>query len=85
MDTGNYMANQMDDLIQNGIIQMDQFINDLDNRIGEFIKENNYSWTTQEIVKQYREKYSQGYYVSSTCKKVIEQFKEDLAKSTGIK
>ena len=33
MDTGNYMANQMDSLIENGLHQMDEFITDLDNRI----------------------------------------------------
>ncbi len=35
MDTGNYMANQMDSLIENGLHQMDDFITDLDNRIEE--------------------------------------------------
>ena len=55
MDTGNYMANQMDSLIENGLHQMDEFINDLDNRIEKFIKENGYTWTVEEIVKEYRE------------------------------
>lgn len=31
-----------------------EIIKDLDNRIDEFIKENNYSWTTQEIVKHFQ-------------------------------
>lgn len=84
MDTGNYMANKMDSLIENGLHQMDEFVNDLDNNIEKFIKENGYTWTVEQIVKEYREKYMQGFYVSSTCKKVIENFKEDLAKSTGI-
>ena len=84
MDTGNYMVNQMDSLIENGLHQMNEFINDLDNRIEKFIKENGYACTVEEIVKEYREKYTQGFYVSFTCTKVIENFKEDLAKSTGI-
>jgi len=84
MDTGNYMANQMDSLIENGSHQMDEFINDLYNRIEKFIKENGYTWTVEEIVKEYRERYTQEFYVSFTCKKVIENFEEDLAKSIGI-
>jgi hypothetical protein len=84
MDTGSYMQNQMDDLITNGLHQMDAFIEDLDNRIEEFIKENGYDWTVKDIVTEYREKYSKGCYVSYTCKKVIEHFKEDLKKSTGL-
>lgn len=84
MDTGSYMQNQMDDLITNGLHQMDEFITDLDNRIESFIKENSYTWTVQDIVTEYREKYSQGFYVSFTCKKVIEHFKEDLKKATGL-
>ena len=84
MDTGNYMANKMDSLIESGLYQMDEFITDLDNRIEKFIKENGYTWAVEQIVKEYREKYTQGFYVSFTCKKVIENFKEDLAKATGI-
>lgn len=84
MDTGAYMQNQMDDLITNGLHQMDEFISDLDNRIEIFIKENNYTWTVDEILKEYREKYTKGFYVSFTCQKVIEHFKDDLKKSTGI-
>jgi len=75
------MANQMDSLIENGSHQMDEFINDLYNRIEKFIKENGYTWTVEEIVKEYRERYTQEFYVSFTCKKVIENFEEDLAKS----
>lgn len=84
MDTGNYMANQMDSLIENGLHKMDEFLTDLENRIETFIKENKYDWTIEEIVKEYREKYSKGYYVSFTCKNIIENFKDDLARSTGI-
>jgi len=84
MDTGNYMANQMDNLIESGLHQMDEFINDLDNRIELFIKENNYDLTVQEIVTEYIEKYTKGFYVSFTCKDVIENFKDDLYRATGV-
>ena len=84
MDTGNYMANQMDSLIQNGMQEMDDFINDLNSRIELFINQNNYTWTVEEIVTEYIKKYSKGIYVSFTCKNVIETFKDDLFKSTGI-
>lgn len=84
MDTGSYMQNQMDDLITNGLHQMDEFISDLDNRIELFIKENGYTFTVYYIVEKYRNQYSKGFYVSHTCKKVIEHFKHDLKKSTGL-
>jgi len=84
MDTGNYMAGQMDDLISNGINQYEAFIQDLDNRIEVFIKEHGYTWSVDDIVTEYRDKYSKGFYVSFTCRKVIEHFKDDLKKSTGI-
>jgi hypothetical protein len=84
MDTGNYMANKMDSLIENGLHQMDEFIYDLDNRIEAFIKENKYDYTIDEVVKEYIDKYSKGFYVSFTCKNIIDNFKDDLARSTGV-
>jgi len=78
------MANQMDSLIEGGLHQMDEFINDLNDRIELFIKENNYDWTVEKIVTEYREKYSKGYYVSFTCKNVIENFKDDLYRATKV-
>ena len=84
MDTGNYMANQMSDLIERGLHEMDAFIDDMYAKIEAFIKENGYTWTVGEIIKAYREDYTKGFYVSHTCKKVIENFKEDLFKATGI-
>lgn len=85
MDTGNYMANQMNNQIEVGLLQYDEFVKDLNVRIEKFIKERGYTWTPEEIVQQYVEMYSKGYYVSHTCKWVIEKFKEDLEKVTGIK
>lgn len=85
MDTGNYMQNQMGNLIESGLQQYDKFCKDVDIRIEKFIKERGYTWTHEEIIQQYIEMYSKGYYVSHTCRLVIENFKEDLEKVTGIK
>jgi len=85
MDTGAYMQNQMDDLITRGQLQHDEFCADFDIRVSEYIKEKGYSWTVDDIVKQYREKYCLGGYVSHTCKNVIEKFKKDLEIVTGTR
>jgi len=84
MDTGSYMANQMDNLIESGLREMDAFIDDMYIRIESFIKENGYDWKSEQIVKAYTEDYSKGHYVCYSLKKVIENFKEDLSKATGI-
>jgi conjugal transfer/entry exclusion protein len=85
MDTGAYMQNQMDNLITAGMLQFDEFCLDLDSRIAEYIKQQKYTWTVGEIIKQYREKYCNNYYVSSTCKDVIEKFSKDLEIATGMR
>lgn len=85
MDTGSYMENQMSDQIEASEHFFQEFLEHLDKRIELFIKENNYDWTAQSIVTEYREKYSKGYYVSFTCEKVIEHFLEDLEHATGTK
>jgi hypothetical protein len=84
MDTGAYMQNQMDDQIEASKYYHEEFCNNLESNISNFIKENNYTWTVDEIIKEYTEKYTKGFYVSFTCKKIIEKFKDDLKKSTGI-
>lgn len=84
MDTGSYMANQIDCLIENGLHQMDEFMEDLSNRINKYIKDSRYSWTVEEIIEEYREKYTQGFYVSFTGRDIIENFEEDLIKATGL-
>lgn len=76
MDTGSYMANQMDDLITAGIMQHEQNCKELYDDIETYIKECGYTWTVDDIIKEYREKYKAGYYVSYTCKEIIEKFKE---------
>lgn len=51
----------------------------LENDISNFIKDNNYDWTFEEILIEYKEKYTKGFYVSFTCKKIIEKFKDELS------
>ena len=85
MDTGSYMANQMGDLIESGLHQMDIFINDLHIRISEYIKKYNFTWKSETIFDEYINKYTKGYYVSHTCKQIIEEFEDDLYKATGCK
>lgn len=48
--------------------------------IEEYIKECNYTWDVDEIVTEYLEKFSHGWYVSHTCKNVINKFKSELEK-----
>jgi len=79
------MENQMDNLITASQIEYEAFIAELDVKIIDFINENNYTWSLEDIYKEFIEKYSKGFYVSYTCKKVIENFKDDLVKATGIR
>jgi hypothetical protein len=78
MDTGSYMANQMDDLITAGIMRHEQECEELAEQIETYIKECGYTWKVDDILKEYREKYKQGYYVSYTCKEIIKKFEERL-------
>ncbi|WBV60258.1 hypothetical protein PFY12_14615 [Chryseobacterium camelliae] len=66
---------------------MEYMQNQIDNlkAISDFINENGFTWTVEDIYKEYTEKYCKGDYISHTAKKVIEKFKDDLAKITGIK
>lgn len=78
MDTGSYMANQMDNLIEASQHEYNKYFDNLENEINDFLKESKYSWTAEEIFTEYREKYSKGFYVSHTCKVVIKKFEEKL-------
>jgi len=80
MDTGSYMANQMDDLITAGLHQRDLFEEELHADMELYISEKCYTWSTDAIVKNYIEKYSKGFYVSHTCKDVIIKFQDRLKK-----
>lgn len=79
-----YMQNQMDNLITASEHYYDAFCDELDKKIQSFIDENRYTWTVEDVYKEYREKYCKGEYISYTSKKIIENFKTDLAKATGI-
>ena len=80
-----YMQNQMDNLITASEYQFDEYCKQTDKAISDFINENGYTWTVENIYKEYSDKYCKGDYISHTAKKVIEKFKDDLAKITGIK
>ena len=78
-----YMQNQMDNLITASIHQYEVFYDKWCLDIEEFINENSYTWTVEDIFEQYR-KYHKGEYISYTAKRTVERFKEDLEKLTAI-
>jgi len=80
MDTGSYMQNQMDDQIEASLHQYDEFCNELEKDISNFIKENGYTWTFEEILSEYKNKVSKGFYVSHTCRKITNEFESRLSK-----
>lgn len=51
---------------------------ELKKEISAFIEENGYTWTVEEILSEYHEKYSKGIYVSHTCKLIIKKFESEL-------
>ncbi len=80
MDTGSYMANQIDNLISAGLHQRDEFEDLLWNDMATYIKECGYTWKVQDIIDEYREKYTKGFYTSFSAKQVIKHFEERLKK-----
>lgn len=78
MDTGSYMANQMDNQIEASQHHYEEFCNELETEITKFIQECGYTWTAIDIFTEYRERYSKGFYVSHTCKIVIKKFEDKL-------
>lgn len=78
------MQNQMDNLIEGSQHQYDEYCKQTDKAISDYINENGYTWTVEDIYKQW-ENYCKGDYISHTAIKVIEKFKDELAKITGIK
>lgn len=84
MDTGSYMANQMDDQIEASQHQYEEFCEKTEKEITEFIKECGYTFDSEHIFTEYSTKYSKGYYVSHTTKIVIKQFEEKLKLIYGL-
>lgn len=76
----SYMENQMDNLIEASQHQYEEFCQKTHAEIQAFISEKGYTWTVESIIKEYREKYSKGIYVSHTAKIIIEKFKQQLSK-----
>lgn len=80
MDTGNYMANQMDNLISAALQEREEFEDKLWSEIATYIKECGYTWQVRDIVDEYCEKYTKGFYTSFSAKQVIKHFEERLKK-----
>lgn len=79
----SYMENKMDNLIESGIHAYEEYCRVLDLDIENYIKEKGYTWTVENILSEYLNKYCKGDYISHTAKDVIIKFKERLEKSTG--
>lgn len=79
------MQNQMDWLIEASEYQYEQYCEETNRLIENYIKENRYTWTVEDIFNEYRNKYCKNYYVSFTANKIIKEFEERLIKITGIK
>jgi hypothetical protein len=84
MDTGAYMANQIDDQIEASKYHYDEFCDQTEKEITTFIKECGYTFDTEHIFTEYSTKYSKGYYVSFTTKFVIQRFEEKLKLIYGL-
>jgi hypothetical protein len=80
MDTGSIMANKMSEQIEASEYHYEQACEKLNEDIAAYIKECGYTWTVEEIIKQYREQYKKGYYVSFTCKEIIKKFESELGR-----
>ena len=78
-----YMQNQMDNLIIASEHYYDAFCDELDKKIQTFIDDNRYTCTVEYVYEEYRN-HCKGKYIRYASKKIIENFKTDLAKATGI-
>ena len=79
MDTGAYMAGQMDNLIEAGLQQMEHEYEELTERIETYLKECRYTWDVKSIIEQYQKRV-RGEYISHTAKDVVTKFENELHK-----
>jgi len=83
MDTGNYMANQMDNLIEASQHQHEDFCEKLEKDIAVFIKEKRYDFTAIDVFTEYYLQYSKGYDVKSDVEITIKNFEDRLKRVYG--
>ena len=79
MDTGAYMQNQMDNLIEQGLHEYDLECEQLDKDIEQYIKDNGFTYSVKDIIECYRS-HKEGYYISFTAKQSVNHFKDRLQK-----
>lgn len=80
-----YMAQQMDSLIEGSQVNYLEFAEETTERIQNFIDDHRYSWTVEDIVKEYRTKFVIGDYISYSAKNIITNFIKELELLTGLK
>lgn len=77
MDTGSYMANQMDDLITSGFILQEQMFDELYLDIENYIQERHFTFNVQYVFDKFRAK-RKGEYTSWSVNQVIQKFYDRL-------
>ena len=77
MDTGSYMQNQMDNLIESGIKWHEQESEKLFIDIKNYIDKCKYTWTVDAIIEEYQ-KYKNNFYISHTCLEIVNKFEDRL-------
>jgi hypothetical protein len=78
MDTGAYMANQMDNLIEASQHHHEDFCEKLEKDIAVFIKEKEYDFTEIDVFTEYYLQYSKGYDVKPEVGITIKKFENRL-------
>ena len=77
------MANKMDELIESGLRQMEEYLDKTAEMINAYSNECGYTWTAIRIFEEYSKSYRNKKYVSHTCLDVILKFKDRLIKLYG--
>lgn len=80
-----YMAQQMDSLIEGSQVNYLEFAEETTERIQKFIDDHRYSWTVEDIVNEYRNKFVIGDYISYSAKNIITNFIKEFEYLTGLK